>query len=100
MISQYPLIDVSSRCIVNVEWLDMQKYDFSICSANGADREETGFMALVDDNAARGFGLQIIADMLEDGVKSYAGWTMDIASDQRPVCTLSFVGSMAASPCD
>ncbi len=74
----------------------MQNYNFSIRSANGVDREETGFMALVDDEAARGFGLQVIADMLQGGAKSYIGWTMDIASDQRSVCTLPFVGLVPA----
>jgi hypothetical protein len=74
----------------------MQTYNFSIRSADGVDKEQTGFMTLIDDEAARGFGLQIIADMLEGGAKSYTGWTMDIASDQRSVCTLSFVDLMPA----
>jgi hypothetical protein len=74
----------------------MQNYNFSIRSADGIDREEIGFMTLVDDEAARGFGLQIIADMLEGSAKSYTSWTMDIASDQRSVWTLSFVGLMPA----
>jgi hypothetical protein len=74
----------------------MKNYNFTIRSADGIDREETGFMTLVDDDAARGFGLQIIADMLEGAAKSYTGWTMNIASDQRSVCTLPFVGLMPA----
>jgi hypothetical protein len=79
-------------CTANNEWLDMQNYNFSIRSADGVDKEETGFMALVDDEAARGFGLQVIADMQQGGARSYTGWSMDIASDQRAVCTLSFIG--------
>jgi hypothetical protein len=74
----------------------MQNYNFSLRSANGVDREETGFLTLDDDDAARGFGLQVIADMLQGGAKSYTGWTMDIASDERSVCTLHFVGLMPA----
>jgi hypothetical protein len=78
----------------------MQNYNFSIRGADGAHREETGFMALVDDEAARGFGLQIIADMLHGEARLYGGWTLNIASDQRSVCTLPFVGLTPAAAQD
>ena len=69
----------------------MLVYHFTIHSVDGSDREETGRMALRDDNAARAFGKAIVRDMLTGDSTRYAGWTMNISrGGQREVCRLSF----------
>jgi hypothetical protein len=66
-------------------------YHFTIHNADGSDREETGRMALRDDNAARAFGNAIIRDILTGDAVRYASWTMDISrGDRRAVYRLSF----------
>jgi hypothetical protein len=65
-------------------------YRFSIHNADGSDREVTGRMVLVDDNAARAFGKAMIRDMMQDDNPRYAGWTMDVANVNRPICSLHF----------
>jgi hypothetical protein len=54
-------------------------YHFTIHNADGSDREETGRMALRDDNAARAFGKAIIRDIMTGDAVRYASWTMDIS---------------------
>ena len=68
----------------------MPIYLFSIHNADGSDREVTGRVALVDDNAARAFGKAMIRDIMRDGTPRYAGWTMDVAKGSRPVSSLHF----------
>jgi hypothetical protein len=71
----------------------MQIYRFSIHNFDGSDREETGRMALRDDNAARAFGKAIIRDIMTGDAARYANWTMDISRGlRRKVCRLSFGG--------
>lgn len=69
----------------------MLVYHFIIHNVDGSDREETGRMALRDDNAARAFGKAIVRDMLIGDSARYAGWTMNISRGaKREVCRLSF----------
>jgi len=69
----------------------MLVYHFTIHSVDGSDHEETGRMALRDDNAARAFGKAIVRDMLTGDSARYAGWTMNISRGlTREVCRLSF----------
>jgi hypothetical protein len=69
----------------------MQVYHFTIHNVDGGDREETGRMALRDDNAARAFGKAIIRDMLIGDSTRYAGWIMNISRGVRgEVCRLAF----------
>jgi hypothetical protein len=71
----------------------MRIYRFSIHNFDGSDREETGRMALRDDNAARAFGKAIIRDIMTGDAARYANWTMDISRGfRREVCRLSFGG--------
>jgi len=66
-------------------------YHFTIHNVDGSDREETGRMALRDDNAARAFGKVIIRDIMTGDAVRYASWTMDISrGGRRAVCRLSF----------
>ena len=62
-------------------------YHFTIHNVDGSDREETGRMALRDDNAARAFGKAIIRDIMTGDAVRYASWTMDI-SRGGPACGL------------
>jgi hypothetical protein len=66
-------------------------YRFTIHNEDGSGREETGRMALRDDNAARAFGKAIIRDIMIGDAARYANWTMDISRGvRREVCRLSF----------
>jgi hypothetical protein len=66
-------------------------YHFTIHNVDGSSREETGRMALRDDNAARAFGKAIIHDIMSGDAARYANWTMDISRGlRREVCRLSF----------
>jgi hypothetical protein len=74
----------------------MQIYRFTIHNLDGSEREETGRMALPDDNAARAFGKSIIRDIMTGDALRYANWTMDISRGvRREVCRLSFSGGSA-----
>jgi hypothetical protein len=71
----------------------MPIYRFTLHNVDGSDREETGRMALRDDNAARAFGKSIIRDIMAGDAARYANWTMNISSGVRgEVCRLSFDG--------
>jgi hypothetical protein len=73
----------------------MLVYHFIIHNVDGSDREETGRMALRDDNAARAFGKAIVRDMLIGDSARYAGWTMNISTGVRgEVCRLAFDSQM------
>jgi hypothetical protein len=50
----------------------MQIYRFTIHNVDGSHFEETGRMALRDDNAARAFGKAIIGDIMTGDAARYA----------------------------
>lgn len=68
----------------------MLVYSFSIHNGGGSDREVLGFTDLLNDDAARAFGNDVIRDMLRDNVDKYIGWMMDIAEGERAVCSVAF----------
>ena len=68
----------------------MRIYRFSIHSSDGVAREDTGRMALSDDNAARAFAKAMIRDILRDGAKQYEGWLMAVAQGARALCSIPF----------
>jgi len=47
-------------------------------------------MALADDGKALAFGKQVIRDLVRDGAEQYAGWTMNVAEDERAVASIPF----------
>lgn len=67
----------------------MPCYRFSVHSADGRDREDTGSIWLRDDDEACAFGKAIIADLMR-GDAPYDGWTMSIADGKRTVCSIRF----------
>ncbi len=66
------------------------RYKFSMHSGDGSSREENGSVTLRNDDAARAFGERVIREMTGGNLAQYAGWTMDVASDERAVCSLPF----------
>jgi hypothetical protein len=71
------------------------RYGFSMHNSDDSSREKNGFITLRNDRAARAFGKRVIREMtqgnLEQGnLEQYAGWTMDVASGKRAVCSLLF----------
>jgi hypothetical protein len=66
----------------------MQIYHYTLYDVAGLYREETGRMALRDDNAARAFGKAIIRDIMSGGAAEYHGWTMKVKKGSRAVCSL------------
>jgi hypothetical protein len=47
-------------------------------------------MALADDGKALAFGRQVIRDLMREGAEQYAGWTMNVAEDERAVASIPF----------
>jgi hypothetical protein len=66
------------------------RYQFSMHSSDGSNREENGSVTLRNDGAARAFGKRVIREMTDDNRVQYLGWTMDVASGERAVCSLPF----------
>jgi hypothetical protein len=74
----------------------MVVYHFSIHNADESDREETGRVALRDDNAAQAFGKALIRDIMSGQSARYRGWIMDITKGKRAVCCLPLDGASAS----
>jgi hypothetical protein len=66
------------------------RYRFSMHSVDGSRREKTGSLTLPNDSAARAFGKRVIREMTAGNLEQYGGWTMDVASGERAVCSLPF----------
>jgi hypothetical protein len=72
----------------------MHLYRFSVHDAVGDEREVIGQMSFLNDTAALVFGQRVIKDILR-GTKCYSGWTMDIATRDRSVCSIAFPQNQA-----
>jgi hypothetical protein len=66
------------------------RYGFSMHNGDGSSREKHGAVTLRNDGAARAFGKRVIREMTSGNPEQYAGWTMDVASGERAVCSLPF----------
>jgi hypothetical protein len=66
------------------------RYTFSMHNDDGSSREKNGSVTLRNDGAARAFGKRVIREMTSGNLAQYAGWTMDVASGERDVCSLPF----------
>jgi hypothetical protein len=66
----------------------VQIYHYTLYDVEGSYREDTGRMALRDDNAARAFGKAIIRDVMSGDAARYDGWTMKVTKGSRAVCSL------------
>ena len=66
----------------------VQIYHYTLYDVDGSYREDTGRMALRDDNAARAFGKAIIWDVMSGDAARYNGWTMKVTKRNRAVCSL------------
>jgi hypothetical protein len=71
----------------------MPAYSFVVSSHGATEIEGLGGMALADDGEALAFGKQVIRDLMREGAKQYAGWTMDVAEDERAVASIPFDGA-------
>jgi hypothetical protein len=70
----------------------MPAYSFVVRNSDATEIEGLGGMALVDDGEALAFGKQVIRDLMREGAEQYAGWTMDVAEDERAVASIPFGG--------
>jgi hypothetical protein len=68
----------------------MPAYSFVVRNNDATEIEGLGGMALADDGKALAFGNQVIRDLMREGAKQYAGWTMNVAEDDRAVASISF----------
>lgn len=68
-------------------WLRMQIYHYALYDLDGVHREDTGRMALRDDNAVRAYGKAIIRDIMK-GAAEYHGWNMKVTNGSCAVCSL------------
>jgi hypothetical protein len=68
----------------------MPAYSFVVRNNDATELEGLGGMALADDGMALAFGKQVIRDLMREGAEQYAGWTMNVAQDERAVATIPF----------
>jgi hypothetical protein len=68
----------------------MPAYSFVVRNNDATEIERLGGMALADDGKALAFGKQVIRDLVRDGAEQYAGWTMNVAEDERAVASIPF----------
>jgi hypothetical protein len=67
----------------------MPFYRFVVYSSEPV-AEDLGHMELRDDADALSFGRGVIRDLMRTNAKLHAGWTMDIAEDDRAVASFPF----------
>jgi hypothetical protein len=65
-------------------------YNFALRDVDGISREKNGQIELENDGAAHDFGKLVILDMIFGNKVRYEGWTMEVASGERFVCSLPF----------
>jgi hypothetical protein len=68
----------------------MPAYSFVVRNNDSTEIEGLGGMALADDGKALAFGNQVIRDLMREGAEQYAGWTMNVAEDERAVASIPF----------
>jgi hypothetical protein len=73
----------------------MVAYSFVVRNNHATEIEKLGAMALANDGEALAFSKQVIRDLMREGAAQYAGWTVDIAEDERAVASIPFDGVVA-----
>jgi hypothetical protein len=68
----------------------MPAYSFVVRNSDATELEGLGGMALADDGMAVAFGKQVIRDLMREGAEQYAGWTMNVAEDERAIASIPF----------
>ena len=68
----------------------MPAYSFVVRNNGATEIEGLGGMTLADDREAFAFGKQVIRDLMREGAEQYAGWTMNVAEDERAVASIPF----------
>ena len=68
----------------------MRAYSFVVRNNDATEIERLGGMVLADDGKAAAFGKQVIQDLMREGAEQYAGWTMNVAEDERAVASIPF----------
>jgi len=68
----------------------MPAYSFVVRNNDATEIEKLGAMALANDDAALAFGRLMIRDLMRECAEQHAGWTMDVAEDERAVGSISF----------
>ena len=67
----------------------MSYYRF-IARDNTSQAFELGGMALENDDMARGFGANVIRDLIREAPSQHAGWILEIARGNRVVAAIPF----------
>ena len=70
-------------------WCPMSYYRF-IARDNASQAAELGGMALENDDMARGFGANVIRDLIREAPSQHAGWILEIARGDRVVAAIPF----------
>jgi hypothetical protein len=68
----------------------MLVYNFIVHNNDANGIERLGDMALASDGDALAFARLIIRDLMREGAGEYAGWTMEVAQDERDVADIPF----------
>ena len=75
--------------LITSVWCPMSYYRF-IARDNASQAAELGGMALDNDDMARGFGANVIRDLIREAPSQHAGWTLEIARGNRVVVVIPF----------
>jgi hypothetical protein len=68
----------------------MLAYRFVVRNSDTAEIENLGSMQLANDDEALAFGKRMIRDLIRERAEQYAGWTVDVAEDDRAVGSIPF----------
>jgi hypothetical protein len=68
----------------------MLAYRFVVRNSDATEIETLGSMQLANDDEALAFGNQMIRDLMRERAEQYAGWTVDVAEDDRAVASIPF----------
>jgi hypothetical protein len=89
--SKIAQLNTQISCIhpITSVWCPMSYYRF-IARDNTSQAAELGGMALENDDMARGFGANVIRDLIREAPSQHAGWILEIARGNRVVAAIPF----------
>ena len=58
---------------------------------NGSVEEDLGWLTFSDESEAVNHARRVIADLVRDGAREYAGWTLDVLENDRVIAAIKIV---------
>jgi hypothetical protein len=69
----------------------VQVFHYSIWDKDGCHREDTGSVALTDNDEALNFGRAVVRDLMRGNIATYAGWTVNVVQGKRTIGKICLV---------